>query len=722
MQPNNLTALDFEDIKSSIKSYLRTRDEFSDYDFDGSALSYLIDMLAYNTYYTAFNANMAINEAFLPSATVRDNIVKIAKLLNYVPSSIKASRACLKFDLQTELNNGFYPSSVTLKKGAVATGGNYIWNIINDITVEVNPANGLATFDNVEVYEGTMVDFSYVVNTFAKQRYIIPAENADMDTLTVRVRANETATASDLYSRVDNITNIGSDTRSYFLSETDDMRYEVKFGDDTIGRSVKDGEVITFSYVVTSGEEANGIQRFSFVSTVVDSNNRAYTPVSVTITVKNKSVLGAAEESVESIKYNAPRYYSAQYRAVTAQDCEVITKKLYDNADAVVAYGGDSLNPPVYGKVYISIKTKTGSDLNDQTKKNIVGLLKDYAMAAITPVIVDPDNVYISPKIFVTYDTGCGSNTTEIKSDISSAIVDWAGQTQINNFNSTFSSQSLQRSIVLSNNCVADVTMQITILKYIEPVTNQTNTYCITIGNTIYNSAPSQDVDLDIDITDGDGTGGDGDGDGNGTGGDGGDGSNQCKKEPVIQSGTFRTADRPGVDQQFEDDGYGNLRTFYITGTGGTGGSRKIYTNDAAGTVDYATGEICFGPINIIGTGGNVPDDADILITDSTTGSGTVLNPDNLPGADGGDGGGTDPLLLPVVIIPSNQNVIVSPTPGTIINIITPDISVLPIGTPLPPSIPLNSLTPTVYSVNPEIIDVPSISNPGSLNTSSCFS
>lgn len=731
MQPNNLTALDFEDIKASIKSYLRTRDEFTDYDFDGSALSYLIDMLSYNTYYTAFNANMAINEAFLPSATIRDNIVKIAKLLNYVPSSVKASRACLKFDLQTELNNGFYPSSVTLKKGAIATGGNYIWNIINDITVEVNPANGLATFDNVEVYEGTMVDFSYVVNTFAKQRYIIPAENADMDTLTVRVRANETATASDLYSRVDNITTIGSTTRSYFLSETDDMRYEVKFGDDTIGRSVKDGEVITFSYVVTSGEEANGIQRFSFVSTVIDSNGRTYTPVNVTITVKSKSVLGAAEESVESIKYNAPRYYSAQYRAVTAQDYEVITKKLYDNADAVVAYGGDSLNPPVYGKVYIAIKTKTGSDLNDQTKKNIVGLLKDYAMAAITPVIVDPDNVYVNPKIFVTYDTGCGSNTTEIKSDISTAIVDWAGQTQINNFNSTFSSQSLQRSIVLSNNCVADVTMQITLLKYIEPVTYQTNTYCITIGNTIYNSAPSQDVDLDITIGDGDGDGTDGTG-GDGTDGTGGDDggtgqeSNQCKKEPVIQSGTFRTADRPGVDQQFEDDGYGNLRTFYISGTGGTGGSRKIYTDDAAGTVNYSTGEICFGPINIIGTGENVPSDADILITDPTTGSGSVVNPGNLPGIDtdggGGDGGGGEPLLLPVITIPSNQNVIVSPTPGTVINIITPEISVVPIGTPLPPTIPLNSLTPTVYSVNPETIDVPSISNPGSLNTSSCFS
>ena len=182
MQPNNLTALDFDDIKSSIKSYLRTRNEFTDYDFEGSGLSYLIDTLAYNSYYTAFNANMALNEAFLPSSTVRDNVVNIAKLLNYVPRSILASKGCLKLTLQTTQTNGAYPSSVTLKKGAVATGGNYIWNILTDRTVEVNTTTGVAIFDNLLVQEGTIVNFQYIVNTFTNQVYKVPSEDADLST------------------------------------------------------------------------------------------------------------------------------------------------------------------------------------------------------------------------------------------------------------------------------------------------------------------------------------------------------------------------------------------------------------------------------------------------------------------------------------------------------------------------------------------------------------
>ena len=537
MQPNNLTALDFEDIKSSIKSYLRTRTEFSDYDFDGSALSYLIDVLAYNTYYTSFNANMALNEAFLPSSSVRDNVVKIAKLLNYTPKSIICSKACLQLTIQTELNNGFYPSSVTLPKGPVATGGNYVWNLIDDTTVEVNPSTGIAVFDNLEIYEGSLIEYNYLVNTFAKQKYTIQAQDADISTLSVRVRPNETSTNSDLYSRVDNITNLESDTRVYFISETNDMRYQIRFGDDSIGRSVKDGEVINLRYMVTSGAEANGVQSFSFIGTIVDSNTLAYAPSLSTVVVKAKSQLGDAAENVESIKYYAPRYYSAQYRAVTAQDYEVITKNIYDNAAAVVAYGGDSLNPPIYGKVFVVIKTKTGTNLNDQTKKSLSSQLRKYAMASIEAVITDPDDIYINPRIYVNYDTGCGSNTSQIKSDISKAIVDWGTQTKINNFNSSFSTQSFERAIELSNKCITDVSTQITILKYILPNTNQTNTYCISTGSQIYNSAPSQD---------------------------GSDGS--CKKEPVVLSGPFRTADRPGIDQQFEDDGYGNLRLFYNTG------------------------------------------------------------------------------------------------------------------------------------------------------------
>lgn len=675
MQPNNLTALDFEDIKSSIKSYLRTRSEFSDYDFEGSALSYLIDALAYNTYYTAFNANMSLNEVFLTSSTVRDNVVNIAKLLNYTPKSIAASMGCVKIVLQTLPSNGSYPSSVTLKKGAICTGGNYIWNIMNDITVETNTTTGQATFDNVTIREGSIINFSYTVNTFATQTYTIPSESVDTDTLSVRVKANESSTTSDLYSRVKNITNLTANSKSYFLSEGEDMRYEVTFGDDSVGRAVKDGEIISLEYLTTSGAEANGVKLFSFIGRAVDTFDQSYSSAAFEITVKEQSQQGTSAETIESIKYNAPRYYSAQSRAVTAQDYALITRDIYNNAQSVVAYGGDALNPPVYGKVYIVIKTKTGTNLNDITKKEISADLRRYAMASIDPVVIDPDELYIYNKIFALYDTGCGSNASDIKTNIQNSITQWASQTGINNFNSTFKAQDFQRSIILSDSCISDLSVQTTLLKYVKPNTNQTNTYCISTGSPLYNSAPGQD-----------------------------DSDGSCKKEPVILSGSFRTADRPGVDQYFEDDGYGNLRTFYNTGT------KKVYTNNFAGTVNYDTGQLCFGPVNVIGAGVSVPSDVDINVTDTVTGSGSVVNADNLPSG----------LQIPVVFIPANSTTIPASTPGTIINIINPEVTVAPIGTLPPPTIPLNSLTPSVFNATPTTITIAEIDNSGSLNNS-CF-
>ena len=676
MQPNNLTALDFEDVKSSIKSYLRTRTEFTDYDFDGSSLSYLIDILAYNTYYTAFNANMALNETFLTSATVRDNIVNIAKLLNYVPRSIISSKACLYLELQTTPVNGEYPTSVTLKKGAICIGGNYIWNILNDKTAAVNQTTGKVFFDNLMVYEGSLVTFSYVVNTFAKQTYKIPSEDADISTLTVKVRPNESSTQFDIYNRVETVSTISPTSRSYFLAEGEDMRYEIRFGDDSVGRKLRDGEVVDLEYLVTSGPEANNNARFAFTGRMIDNFDQAYTPTTVNVTVKDKSQQGAAAESVESIKYNAPRYYSAQYRAVTAQDYAIITKNIYDNASSVVAYGGDTLNPPIYGKVYIVIKTKSGTTLNDQTKKDIASNLRSYAMASIDPIIVDPDDMYINIKVFALYDTGGGSNATEIEANINSGVLDWGTQTGINNFNSTFRAQQLEKAITLSNKAISDVSLQVTLLKYIKPNTNQTNTYCVSIGNPLYNSAPSLD---------------------------GSDGT--CKKEPVVVSGTFRTADRPGVDQQFEDDGYGNLRTFYNTGI------RKIYTNNKAGTINYETGQICFGPVNVIGAGNNLPPAGSTTVSDPSTGAGEVSDPNLLPTG----------LQIPVVFIPANNSTIPATTPGTIINIITPSISVNPIGSVVPPTIPLNSLTPTDFNQTPTLLDIPDLTNLGSLSDSSCF-
>ena len=678
MQPNNLTALDFEDIKASIKSYLRTRSEFTDYDFDGSALSYMVDMLAYNTYYSAFNANMSLNEAFLPSSTVRDNVVNIAKLLNYTPRSVISARASLKVDIQTVQSNGVYPSTVTLRKGASATGGNYVWNVLRDTTVEVSPTTGIGSFADLCVYEGSIVSFQYVVNTFANQVYTIPSAEADINTLNVTVKANETATASDIYNRVDTVTNLTATTRAYLLSEGEDMRFQVKFGDDSVGRALKDGEVVNLEYLVTSGKKANEVKAFNFIGSLVDSQGQTYSANSTTLTVNHRAQLGSDAETVESIKYNAPRYYSAQYRAVTAQDYALITQRIYNNADSVVAYGGDSLNPPIYGKVFIAIKTKTGSLLNDATKKEIAADLRKYAMASIDPVVVDPDNIYIYTKPFVLYDTGAGSSSSQIKTNVQNAINQWASQTQINNFNSTFRGQAYEKAITLADSAISDVSVQTTILKYIYPNSNQTNTYCISTGGELYNSAPSQD----------------------------GNEASGCTKEPVVLSGTFRTADRPGVDQQFEDDGYGNIRTFYNTG------NKKVYTNNNAGTVNYATGQICFGPINVISTGANTPSPNSINVIDSVTGAGSVTDATLLPGN----------LQIPVVMIPANSSTIPASTPGTIINIISPEVTVSPIGTTPPPTIPLNSLTPTTFDSTPSVVEVAPIDNSGGLNTSVCFS
>ena len=255
----------------------------------------------------------------------------------------------------------------------------------------------------------------------------------------------------------------------------------MRYGDDSVGRAVKDGEVVELSYIVTDGAAANDVGKFNFVAKINDNNGNTYGQAFVALETRNKSYLGESAESIESIKYNAPRFYASQYRAVTAQDYAIITKNIYDNADTVIAYGGDSLNPPTYGKVYIAVKTKTGSNLNDATKKDLQDKLRSYSMASIDPVVIDPDDVYVYIKLFAQYDTGRG-NTSEIQSNIQKAIGDWAAQTKINNFNSTFRLGAFEKAVTLSDNSIADVSSQVSILKYIKPSSNQTNTYCISTG------------------------------------------------------------------------------------------------------------------------------------------------------------------------------------------------------------------------------------------------
>lgn len=661
MIPTDLTAMDFNSIKASIKDYLRTRPEFTDFDFEGATLSYLIDVLAYNTYYSAFNANMAVNEAFLSSATIRDNVVSIAKLLNYTPRSSRAAKACLSFTAQSQLFNDVYPQYVTLKRGIVATGGEYNFVVLDDVNANTD-ANGLASFNKIVVYEGTILTYRYTVSTFKKQKYLIPTDKVDTTTLRVTVKPNAQSTQEDVYVLGEDITQISATSRVYFLTETEDARYELTFGDDVIGKKLEDGEVINISYVKTHEADANDINEFEFVGDLVDQYGRPISDIEGDLFVNERSQLGDGPEAVESIKFTAPRDYTTQLRAVTAQDYSIITKKVYSNAESVIAFGGDELSPPVYGKVYVAVKTKTGNLLNNATKLQIAKDLRKYSMASIEPVIIDPEFLYIPTSLFVFYDpTKTSKSIAELQGLVLGAIEQFAGQEDINNFGSTFSLSKYNKAIGLADTAIDSASVQTTLLRYLTVNPDTVDTYCTDFGSPIYDSNPSND-------------GGDS-GDG-GNGGNGGDGNGGvCYKEPVIKSGQFVTTDRPTVIQYFEDDGFGNLRTYYNSG------SSKIYTNNGAGTVDYSTGKICFGPVSI---------------SDPTS-------------------------VIPVQIIPTNVSNIKPATPGTIVSLPIPSITVVPIGTQPPSTIPLNNLTPEQYAVVPATITPIDVGNTGDLNNIACF-
>jgi len=671
MIPTDLTAMDFNSIKASIKDYLRTRPEFTDFDFEGATLSYLIDVLAYNTYYTAFTANMAVNEAFLSSATVRDNVVSIAKLLDYTPRSSRAPKACVSFSVQTELFNGVFPQFATLKKGIVVTGGEYNFVTLEDISANTDNT-GIATFNKVVVYEGANLTHSYTVSSFKKQKYVIPADKVDTSTLRVTVKQNAQSTQEDVYVLATDVTTLNAESRVYFLTETEDQRYELQFGDDVIGRKLEDGEVINISYVRTHEADANDISEFDFVGTVVDQYGRPIGDIEDDLLVNERSQLGDIPETVSEIKFSAPRTYTTQLRAVTAQDYAYITKKVYENAESVIAFGGDQLSPPVYGKVYVAVKTKTGNTLNNASKLQISKDLQQYAMASIEPVVIDPEFLYVPTSLYVFYDpTKTSKSVAELQNLVLGAIEQFADQENINNFGSTFSLSKYEKAISLADNSIDSASVQTTLLRYLKLNPGTVDTYCTDFGSPIYDSNPSNDGG---NVSSG-GDGGDGDNGGAGDGTGGGTGDMKCYKEPVIKSGQFITIDRPDVIQYFEDDGFGNLRTYYNSG------SSKIYTNNNAGTVDYGTGKICFGPVEV-----------------------------------------TDPVdQIPVQIIPTNISSVTPATPGTVISLPIPNITVVPVGTLPPPTIPLNNLTPDQFQQLPAVITPIDITNVGDLNNIACF-
>jgi len=566
MKPTNLVNIDFDDIRESIKSYLRTRPEFTDYDFTGSTLSYLIDLLAYNTYYSAFNANMALNELFLDTASIRDNVVSLARFINYTPRSVSTAKACVTCVVQTVLGvDGSFPTTVTLLKGDVASGVvngiTYTFVVLSDKTVSVNRATGEAIFDNFKIYEGNLLSYQYVVDTNIQQNYIIPNDNVDTDTLTVYVKPNIQSTQYDRFNRVMNVTSVESTDKIYFLNETEDRRYELTFGDGVIGKKLEDNEVIYFEYVRSSGDAGNNVNSMSFIGTMVDSNGIA--PLSVRMVLNDKSQLGSPAESIKSIKFNAPKYYAAQNRAVTARDYEAIIRNIYPNAKYVNAFGGEILNPPVYGKVIVAIKTTTGTKLNNLTRNEIISKLRPYAMASVETVIVDPDDFYVNLRIFIAANTfrsvlsddSLSQNTADdIRRRVLAALQDYGDQQDLGNFGRSLSISQLEKIILNSDPNINDVQFGITpyqIIPY-EDLTDP-STWTLNFGMQLNCSCDSAA--------------------GN-----------------TVQSSAFYT---PGIvqPQYLQDDGNGNLVSYYIDN------NQPVITNTNAGTYNCDNGQVVVGPI-----------------------------------------------------------------------------------------------------------------------------
>ena len=644
--PSQLTSLDFFEIKESIKSYLRTRKEFTDYDFEGSSASYLIDILAYNTYYTAFNANMALNEAFLETATVRDNIVRIAKQLNYTPRSVKAPRACVKMIAQTttSLNGTTFPEFATLKKGDVFVADNdnasYTFALTQDIKVAVDSATGQAVFDNVLVYQGNLLTYNYTVDYTKKQDYVIPDENVDTGLLTVDISPTAQSSETDTYSPATNVTNSDSTTRIYYLEETDDMRYRLVFGDGSIGRKLIDGEYITITYVSTDGVEANGAKGFDFIGNVIDSDLRVISPNSITLTTKDSAQDGEDRETPLSVKFRAPRAYATQNRAVTENDYEHIVSEIYPQAASVTAFGGEKLSPPIYGKVYVAIRPKTGNKLNETTKQKIKNDLKKYSVASIEPVIIDPTSYYIIPKSYVYYNgNDTGLTGSQLGTKVLQGIDQFNKNGQTNRFGGRIDGSKFGSMVDQADTSISGNVTQMTLGQNLDKFTfGSVFTQCLDFGNPLYDPSnysgtPSGDG----------GDGGDGSGDGDG---------NKCKPTfSVVKSGTFYatgyTEDlvnltltdgatsaaiaSPGlstnqtnqvlVPVNIRDDGQGNL--LLVT----TRDETELTLNPSVGSVDYATGQVCVGPVAIQGT----PDDTTRLPIQVLPAGGSITIP---PGVD----------------------------------------------------------------------------------------
>ena len=481
----NFTNIDFDQIKVSIKDYLRSNSNFTDYDFEGSALSTVIDILAYNTYITSYNANMISNEVFIDSATLRENIVALARNIGYVPRSTTSARANISFSVTVADTAGNKPVSITLKKGLAFTGGGYTFNVLDEIT---NPViENVANFSEIEIVEGTYITESFEINyNNPNQRIILGNPNIDTSTLRVNVRDNSDRSVSRKYNLANSLFEVTSTSRIFFIQEVSDERYELIFGDGVFGEKLKNLSIVEVSYCVSNGENANGIDVFTYSGRSFTNNGALVTSdFSSTLTVA-RSRNGKEIESVNSIRNYAPRIYASQYRAVTATDYEVLVPQIYPETESISVFGGEVLNPPQYGKVFITIKPLNGQFVPNFVKQNIVNELRKYSVAGIVPEVLDLKYLYVEFETGVYYDTNKFSSSSDLQTLIGENINRYAKSKDLNQYGARFKYSKFVNVIDKTNESITSNITNINIRRDIRAALNQFAGYEVCFGNEFF--------------------------------------------------------------------------------------------------------------------------------------------------------------------------------------------------------------------------------------------
>tara|TARA_B100000925_G_scaffold282862_1_gene256127 strand:+ start:1400 stop:3256 length:1857 start_codon:yes stop_codon:yes gene_type:complete len=546
----NISDLDFDQIKTNLKTFLQSQAEFQDYNFEGSGLSILIDVLSYNTHYLAYLANMSTNEIYLDSADIRNNIVSLAKMVGYTPTSVRAPRA----DIDIVVNNAS-GTSLTMNKGTIfsTTVDDVQYQYVTNGDITITPSSGVYRFSNVTLYEGTLVTFKYTVDVNdPDQKFIIPSDRADTSTLKVSVQNSATDTTLSTYTFATTLANVSSSSKTFFLQETDDGRFQVYFGDGVTGAKLDDGNIVILEYVVTNTTESNGASSFS-----LSGNIGGFTDV--TLTTNSNSQGGAEAETNESIKFNAPLSYATQNRAVTTTDYETFVKQLYPNAISVSAWGGEDDETPVYGVVKISIKAGSGSTLTQATKNDIIAQLKKYNVASVRPEIVDAETTSVILNSNIRYDSKKTVKTADtLKSNVVTAITNYNSST-LQKFDGVF---RYSKVVGIIDNVDDSVVSNITTIKIRKPFTPTLNTsarYDVYFRNAFYNPHSGHNSDM------------------------GG----------ILASTGFKVSGNTN-EMFLDDDGAGNVRRYFLDDSG-----IKTYANNTQGTINYATGQISLNSLNV---------------------------------------------------------------------------------------------------------------------------